>query len=428
MHNRMRPKMIAIAAAVVAVGALVGIACPPASDHAPSAQSSPAPAPATQTKPAQPKPLTLDDCLNRPASRACEAVALERLLAGDAETSADLFTRMCDADEVRGCYGLGNAYAAGIGVNQSNRRARAAFRKGCDGDDGASCYRLATLSLAGSDASGPSNRSRRKRHKHRPSHRLRGAGAEPEFGASTHASTRASTHASASVASVVASASASASASAHSDFGNRIRAGTKEHALLERACTLGHAPACRFLGGETGFERGCALGDAVACLLLGLARQEQKRPPAGAFRSGCALGEGESCFWNARASEEEDQEAGTITHPTVVAYYDRRACELGFAAGCQRIGEAHFAGSGVPKDTARALEWWNDACRKGLGESCWRLGDVFEHGKEVNIDLQYAQQIYRHACALGSTQGCADASRLESDPAPTDADAAPEDD
>ncbi|MCB9654707.1 MAG: sel1 repeat family protein [Deltaproteobacteria bacterium] len=378
MHNRRRrrrrhPKAISIAAATLT--ALGALGCPNVPSDTP-------PTSTAQEQPTRPKPrpldasVTLDQCLRQaqsqepPRSKACEAIAIERLLADDAETSIELFTALCEADAPGGCYGLGSAYATGLGVRPNRERARAAFRKGCDADDGASCYRLATLTVGAS----------RKR---------------------------------------------------------------RRASLLDRACTLGHRPACRLLGTQEGHARGCALDDGVACRAFGLSQQSAGQPAGDALRKACALDEAGGCFWSARTAErdkareeeegdgegegeEQGQRQGddAKTTTSVMAYYDHRACELGSGDGCSRLAQAYLTGTGVPKNPTRAVELWHNACYKGLQDACWQLGDVYENGKEVDIDVEYAAKIYRYACHFGSSEGCKDAERLEAQLAP----ASPDDD
>jgi S1-C subfamily serine protease len=127
-------------------------------------------------------------------------------------------------------------------------------------------------------------------------------------------------------------------------------------ALLERACTLGHAEACtraasyseRPEGRDPAhisglFRRGCALGDPRACLALGAAELDSPTPNAleasGAFLlQACQRWEPEGCLRLALLLQSGRVAArGPLT---TLALLDR-ACAIGEAHGCaelQRMG------------------------------------------------------------------------------------------
>lgn len=83
------------------------------------------------------------------------------------------------------------------------------------------------------------------------------------------------------------------------------------------------------------FLEGCRAGQAPACVVAGLRfLREVPQEPAlriGArklFERGCELGRGDACH-----------AAGLLASPIDAALLHRRACELGFRAGCERNDE-----------------------------------------------------------------------------------------
>ena len=113
-------------------------------------------------------------------------------------------------------------------------------------------------------------------------------------------------------------------------------------------------------------------------------------------------------------------------------------CEAGVGGwgNCFRIAESYRKGNGVPRDVARAAQFYEHACDGGhteacstLGliryggelykeacdggdaEGCWHLGNIYEEGDGASRDYGRARESYRLACAGGYAQGCRDLAR-----------------
>ena len=113
-------------------------------------------------------------------------------------------------------------------------------------------------------------------------------------------------------------------------------------------------------------------------------------------------------------------------------------CEAGVGGweNCFQIAESYRKGNGVPRDVARAAQFYEHACDGGhteacsiLGliryggvvykeacdggdaEGCWHLGNIYEEGDGVPRDNGRAREYFRLACAGGSAQGCRDLAR-----------------
>ena len=120
-------------------------------------------------------------------------------------------------------------------------------------------------------------------------------------------------------------------------------------------------------------------------------------------------------------------------------------CEAGVGGweNCFQIAESYRKGNGVPRDVARAAQFYEHACDGGhteacsiLGlirdggevykeacdggdaEGCWHLGNIYEEGDGESRDYGRAQESYRLACAGGYAQGCRDLARyfIDKDP------------
>ena len=84
----------------------------------------------------------------------------------------------------------------------------------------------------------------------------------------------------------------------------------------------------------------------------------------------------------------------------------QRACDLGDASGCNKLGLAFEGGEGVPQDYERAMDLFSRACSGGFAEGCNNQGALYEHGRGVAENLGDAQRLYAQACRHGSGLGC----------------------
>ena len=48
----------------------------------------------------------------------------------------------------------------------------------------------------------------------------------------------------------------------------------------------------------------------------------------------------------------------------------QKACDLGSGAGCSNLAKLYLAGDLIPKDRAKAREYFNTACEKGDTDAC----------------------------------------------------------
>ncbi|MCX5497838.1 hypothetical protein OSH11_24275 [Kaistia dalseonensis] len=61
-------------------------------------------------------------------------------------------------------------------------------------------------------------------------------------------------------------------------------------------------------------------------------------------------------------------------------------------------------GDGVPRDAARAANWYERAAKAGLAIAQYRLGSLHEHGEGVKLDRAIAQDWYEQASAAGNAR------------------------
>lgn len=88
---------------------------------------------------------------------------------------------------------------------------------------------------------------------------------------------------------------------------------------------------------------------------------------------------------------------------------DRRACEGGDAASCQRAGWAYEQGAQVAPDPGRALRYYTRSCEGGYALGCFFAGTLLESRRDVGRALTS----YQRACQGGRQEGCRGAERLK---------------
>ena len=97
---------------------------------------------------------------------------------------------------------------------------------------------------------------------------------------------------------------------------------------------------------------------------------------------------------------------GVTKNEALGARLFQRACELGDASGCNKLGLAFEGADGVPQDYERAMDLFSRACSGGYAEACSNQGALYEHGRGVPENLGDAQRLYTQACRHGSGLGC----------------------
>jgi TPR repeat protein len=82
------------------------------------------------------------------------------------------------------------------------------------------------------------------------------------------------------------------------------------------------------------------------------------------------------------------------------------ACTAGDIQRCKQVGEMYLTGNRVPRDVARAAEFYEKACDAGLADVCNALGEIYEHELTGSADSKRVKSLFDKACAAGSPYGC----------------------
>lgn len=197
-------------------------------------------------------------------------------------------------------------------------------------------------------------------------------------------------------------------------------------ALLDRACSLGHAVACSSLAGllrsgglgakDPGralglYDRSCRLGFAEACTTVGGMLAEGTVVPAdppralAMFEAGCARQDAAACF--TAGIHLESGRAGK-REPERAAASFVRSCELGHATGCFNAGVLLYREEGArPGENERAAAMFGRACEGAQPAGCLRLGLAVLQGVGAPPDAKRAAGLFGQACEGGDADGCA---------------------
>ena len=81
-------------------------------------------------------------------------------------------------------------------------------------------------------------------------------------------------------------------------------------------------------------------------------------------------------------------------------------CGGGDWAECFELGEAYRTGDGVPRDAARAAQFYEIACNGGIARSCFNLAISYAKGDGVRQDPSREVEFYERACDGGDARGC----------------------
>lgn len=169
-------------------------------------------------------------------------------------------------------------------------------------------------------------------------------------------------------------------------------------------CTYGDEPECRAQ---------CDAGHAGSCAYLGAMLWDQQGKEADAARAlekGCAGGNVSACH---NLGFAHYMGSGVAKDAARARALFTQGCDGGFAVSCAGLGLLHEEGDGVPKDEAMAARQYELACRGGDQEyGCPFLARMLADGRGIAKDASRARSLLEAACAAGSRNGCTLRKRL----------------
>ncbi len=296
------------------------------------------------------------------------------------------------------CVKMAQAFEDGLGDLQADPRVALGFYKmACDQGDGASCARAARIALDGSANFSDADVARD--FATRGCNALKNQDACAALAQASAASGDTET----------ATTLAATACDAGSDEGCRLKAQSLFYdshdaaalPLLETACTARHAWGCAGLsdayengwGGvvkdhdrsaayaTTGCEQSSGAGRWDACRQHGifLTWSDDKatiNKGEQYLDADCRYGDARACQWLGLLGLRA--KAGATTTLIEGLYYERRACDLGNADGCDELGLAYETGNGISTDdpNAIAVPLYDKACKLGRAQSCARADRI----------------------------------------------------
>jgi uncharacterized protein len=286
----------------------------------------------------------------------------------DKAGAAAAFVKACDGDAVVACRYAGDLYATGSGVARDTARAAALYRRACDNHDAQACEKLSQASVEGTSRAGNG-----------PTGTAQYVTPDKKFPAGS-GPTRGDSRASL--------------------------------AKLERACGSGDGKSCRLLGDayDSGegtdrtslkqaelYEKACALKDGVGCYKIGslykfgLGVRENEARAQAAFEKGCTYGNDGSCLM-LPARQRPVAAPGPSQGGSFEKLVDdtKRACDQGNQQACRR--------SLLPEA--------EQACARRDGDACFRLGNQYSEGTGVPKDTQKAITFYDKGCDANDLPSC----------------------
>jgi hypothetical protein len=192
----------------------------------------------------------------------------------------------------------------------------------------------------------------------------------------------------------------------------------------QQACEEGRYGGCATLGSILAVN--CRDGSGWACNELGILRTQGKIADAELaatnFKAACALGFNTGCQNTVMASRGGGTPAqtsprlddyrvllrsgkGPIPDRTAVEVMTR-ACDQGFATGCEDLGGMYLRGKEAPKDPLRAVAALEVACAGGRAVACSNLGLMHHTADGIPKDEAKGLAYLKRACDLGYANAC----------------------
>lgn len=159
-------------------------------------------------------------------------------------------------------------------------------------------------------------------------------------------------------------------------------------AMLERACELNVAVACRNAG-VIYYRTGDGVTDRPKSRLF--------------FRRACRLGNADACF---DAGNELVFGWGGVKDIEEAVQFYARACILGNANACRTAGLKYYTTDDGVTDREKSLEFHKRACVLENAESCYSAGTFYEHDLIGTRDHEVAGEFYERGCQLGNANAC----------------------
>ncbi|MBX3160750.1 MAG: sel1 repeat family protein [Deltaproteobacteria bacterium] len=173
-------------------------------------------------------------------------------------------------------------------------------------------------------------------------------------------------------------------------WGNYLSAGTSS--ADHRAAYELFAAACARKSEDGCLRQADLLSDG-----FGVTKDAEKA--AALYRTRCDANRPGACFGLARLEEKANRAEDAMRLYT-------RACDGGFADGCNVVGYKYYTAQGVRWDVTQAATYFMKSCELGSLSGCANSGEVFRYGAGQPQDHKKAFAYYEKSCRPTDASGC----------------------
>lgn len=314
----------------------------------------------------------------------------------DEYKALETFQKACTAGDGLGCSFLGRMFRSGTATEPSESKAFGLFKRACDGGLSQGCVELGTMHEQGIGTT--------RDYKKAIAYYQRACKADNPDGCAQlgimYASGRGVELDRQKSIELFKNACDKNSAVGCTELGNtyfrgagmeRKKENDEEAArLYEKACGLwGGAEGCARLGYLTRYGWGVKMDGWKGYSLI---------------EKGCQQNSGYACVELGKIYE-----TGALGKPRdsmrAIEYY-QRSCDLFEGEGCRLIGLIYRNGQGVQVDNERAHEYFARGCRTGHPRSCYHVAADLYTGTGTKVDYAKAMSHYEHSCSGGFADSC----------------------
>lgn len=264
--------------------------------------------------------------------------------------AVEYYQRGCDGGDMLGCNNLGNLYLGGFGVKQDVSRAVSLYKRACDKGEPDGCLNLGVVLVNPKD---------KKRYD--PNRGLQVLARACKLGQ-------------------VSGCHLAGVLGLGDEAKGQVALAVER---LNTACTSGVIESCMTLGNVYGkedigptdlekskhfFGRACDLGKADACVFLGKIHLGKDRERAHSYyMKACALGTATSCTV---AGLDFQEGSGTARDLKKANALFEKSCAQKEPEGCHQLANNLLGGRGIAADRDRAIRLFGQACSGELEEAC----------------------------------------------------------
>ncbi len=158
---------------------------------------------------------------------------------------------------------------------------------------------------------------------------------------------------------------------------------------------------------ENLYKTACDQGDILGCFGLATLFEAGKggdaEDAAGIYEKACNIGHADACV---RLGKLYLKGNGVPKDEKMGVGFVQRSCDEGSGEGCDVLGQLYESANGVPQDAAKAAGFYTKSCDGNEGRGCFHLAQLYKVGKGVTTSATKAAQLFQRACEVGHGKSC----------------------